>query len=112
MTEWNFESMLELLQQRFEAQEKAIAKAELAVEKRLESMNEFRGQLKDQSAQFVTRAEFTTALKHVEQKVDDLKQYRDTSSGKSLGINALWLIVLGIISALGTAVAILYTLNK
>jgi hypothetical protein len=55
-------------EQRFEASEKAILaaltaakeavnKAEIAQEKRLDSVNEFRGQLSDQAATFVTRTE-------------------------------------------------------
>jgi predicted PurR-regulated permease PerM len=40
-------------EQRFEA----VVKAELAAEKRLDSVNEFRGQLQDQAATFVTRTE-------------------------------------------------------
>ena len=44
-------------EQRFRAQEEAVSKAEHSTEKRLEGMNEFRSQLKDQQATFVTRAE-------------------------------------------------------
>jgi hypothetical protein len=39
------------------AAEKAVSKAEIASEKRFDSVNEFRGQLKDQTATFITRAE-------------------------------------------------------
>lgn len=57
-----------LYTQQFEAQKLAVAsalaaakdattKAEIATEKRLEGVNEFRGQLKDQAGTFVTRAE-------------------------------------------------------
>lgn len=55
-------------EQRFKAQEQAIAfalaekekaiiKAELGTEKRFESVNEFRNQLKDQTGTFITRNE-------------------------------------------------------
>lgn len=44
------------------AADKATGKAEEAQEKRNEGMNEFRGQLKDQSAGFVTRTELYLAL--------------------------------------------------
>ena len=55
-------------EQRFKAQEqavtfalqsaeKAVTKAELAAEKRFESVNEFRDQLKDQTGTFITRNE-------------------------------------------------------
>lgn len=40
-----------------QAAEKAVTKAELAAEKRFESVNEFRNQLKDQTGTFITRNE-------------------------------------------------------
>ncbi len=60
-------------EQRFAAQEKALIlalaslkeafdKFERAQEKRFESVNEFRGQLKDQAGTFVTRAELWAAV--------------------------------------------------
>ena len=48
--------------QRFESQERAVNKAEIAAEKRLDAVNEFRGQLKDQAATFVTRTELYAGL--------------------------------------------------
>jgi ribosome-associated translation inhibitor RaiA len=43
----------------FSSIQTAIDKAETAINTRLEGMNEFRDQLKDQAGQFVTRPEFT-----------------------------------------------------
>lgn len=65
-----------------------VVKANVAMEKRLDSINEFRGQLKDQSATFVTRAELILAVttllglfwgysKHIREKKE--------SEGKSIG---------------------------
>jgi hypothetical protein len=61
------------IEQRFDAMEKAVIKAEVAHEKRLENMNEFRGQLMDQSKTFVPRMEFEIIAKKVE-KIENLKQ--------------------------------------
>ena len=44
------------------AAEKAVSKAEIAAEKRFDAVNEFRGQLKDQAATFVTRTELYAGL--------------------------------------------------
>lgn len=44
-----------------EGAEKAVGKAETANERRLDSVNEFRAQLADQTASFVTRNEYTLA---------------------------------------------------
>lgn len=52
------------------AQKEAVAKAETANEKRFESVNEFRGQLNDQAAQFLPRAEFDTAHNALIDKVE------------------------------------------
>jgi len=67
-------------QQRFEAQEKAlrdalnaagqaVTKAEAANEKRFDSVNEFRNQLRDQTATFITRAEYSAAHKQLTDQV-------------------------------------------
>lgn len=54
-----------------DASEKAIAKSELANEKRFESVNEFRGQLDDQSRTFIPRREAEAMISAVEAKVAD-----------------------------------------
>lgn len=58
----NIVSLKEYLDRLFEAHarehellQKAIEKTETALEKRLEGMNEFRSQLKEQAGQFITR---------------------------------------------------------
>ena len=55
------------------ATEKAVSKAELANEKRFESINE---------------------------RLDDLRGYKDQSAGKSSGLNAGWAIFISIVSLL------------
>jgi soluble cytochrome b562 len=61
------------LDQRFKDMEKAVTKAETAHEKRLEGMNEFRGQLLDQAKSFLPREQFDNLLKRVD-KIENLKQ--------------------------------------
>lgn len=46
----------------FTAANSAVTKAETANEKRLDSVNEFRAQLKDQAGNFVTRTELLTTI--------------------------------------------------
>ena len=50
------------------ASEKAIIKAETATEKRFESVNEFRGSMKDQAALLMSRAEAEAKFKAIEEK--------------------------------------------
>jgi hypothetical protein len=48
------------------AQKEAITKAEIATEKRFDSVNEFRGQLNDTIAQFATREALTASIEKQE----------------------------------------------
>jgi len=50
--------------------EKAVAKAEAAADKRFESVNEFRGQLADQAASMITRAEAESRFAAIIDKFD------------------------------------------
>lgn len=69
--------------QRFEAQEKAVnsaliaakeavTKAETAAEKRFDSVNEFRGQLKDQASTLMPRTETESRLNGLEDKIGSI----------------------------------------
>ncbi len=64
MTEVEIAVLVERIEQlekrmldKFESANMAIAKAESATEKRFEGVNEFRAQLSDQAARFITRDE-------------------------------------------------------
>jgi hypothetical protein len=50
--------------------EKAVSKAEIATEKRFDSVNEFRGQLKDQTATLLPRVEADAKFKNLEDKIE------------------------------------------
>jgi hypothetical protein len=54
--------------------EKAVTKAEVATEKRFDSVNEFRGSLKDQAATLIPRVEADARFKTLEDKIEDLKK--------------------------------------
>jgi hypothetical protein len=53
--------------------EEAIDKAEAILERRLESMNEFREQLKDQASSFVTRESAETQHKSIQEEINRLR---------------------------------------
>lgn len=57
----------------FLASEKAIIKAEDAQKENNSKTNEFRGQLSDQAATLMPRAETETRFKSVEEKIEDVK---------------------------------------
>jgi hypothetical protein len=103
----------------FTASEKAIIKAEVATEKRFESVNEFRATLSDLQLTYMSRLEATALFKAIDEKlvvmqtnnearlevlrmnieknsesinkdVSGLRESRSESSGKTAGANALW----------------------
>lgn len=59
------------------AADRAVTKAEVAAEKRFESQNEFRGQLKDQQVNFVMRAELSAIEKRFDEKIITLERQND-----------------------------------
>jgi len=76
---------------RFIAHREAIAKAEVSLNKRLESMNEFRDQLKDQTATFAVKDATEARLVKLE-----------SFQGKLLGAFGLAMIVMPLIIGLIT----------
>lgn len=86
--------------ERFDAQQEAIRKAEIAVNDRLAIMNEFRGALGDQAATYVTRPELA-ALREL---VRTLEKRADVLEGRSGGLSAGWGYLVG---AIGLVVAII-----
>lgn len=83
------------------AQEKAVAKAETASEKRFDSVNEFRGQLADQAARFMPRTEsvqrhdsvsdrITELEKRVMQQLAQINSRLDLSAGSDTGVDKAW----------------------
>ena len=107
-----------LLDQRFSAQEKALQaallavreavdKADIANTKKFDSVNEFRGQLKDQAATLLPRTEFEALKKDL----DSVKSRQDQIVGAQLALASArtdsqgsWGIVVG---AAGVVVAII-----
>ena len=105
--------------QRFDAQEKAVAaalsaakeaveKAEAAADKRFEAVNEFRGTLSDQARTFATRAELGAALKGLDDKIYELKARADIAGGRQAGLSSGWAILIGAVSLAGAILAMLW----
>jgi len=90
----------------FAAANTAVVKAETANEKRLDSVNEFRAQLKDQAATLSTRAEVTVQFKAMEDKVAAIQQLVTAAEGRGQGANNLWILILGGLGLLVVAAGI------
>jgi Fe2+ transport system protein B len=68
---------------RFTAQDKALELARETIERRLESMNEFRSQLKDQAATFMTSAVYEAKHELLQKQVDDMRITNARLEGKA-----------------------------
>jgi hypothetical protein len=89
------------------ASDKAISKAEVATEKRFESVNEFRQTLSDQTKSFISKVEFEALRDTNGSRIADLASRLDKLEGKAVGLNAGWIYLLGGLSAAGTVASII-----
>ena len=115
---WTTDTLKEHMNQRFTDNDKAVQaallsakeavlKAEVASEKRFESVNEFRGQLADQSATLMPRAEANTKFDSMNEKLTDITNRLNISQGASKGLQAGWGYLVG---AVGLAAVIIGTI--
>ena len=84
----NFITLKEYVDSKFSSAESAIHAAKSDMEKRLDSMNEFRASLRDQANLFVSKAEFDALRSKVDNMVskgefDAMRSKTDTIVGKS-----------------------------
>ena len=111
----------------------AVIKAESAVDKRLEGMNEVRGQLDAQARTFmprneaeaiisrnterlkeltdlanthITRVEWNATNERVSTQIKELTDSQNKNSGRDMGAASTWSIVISILSAIAAIVAI------
>jgi tetrahydromethanopterin S-methyltransferase subunit G len=97
------------------ASKEAILKAETAVEKRFDALNEFRAQSAEQQATFVRKAEVDIRFDALEKKLDAAVAMLQHSKGKEVGSSTVWGIVIavcGLLIAVGTAIVIAVTAAK
>lgn len=91
------------------AADRAVTKAELATEKRFESVNEFRGTLDNQQRTLIPRSEVSEIVKGLDQKIEQLTKNQDkleqdvrNSMSERQGVRGGWGYAVG---ALGFLVA-------
>jgi hypothetical protein len=88
------------------AADKAVSKAEVATEKRFESVNEFRQTLSDQTRSFISKVEFEAVRDTNAARIADLASRLDKTEGKTVGLNAGWIYLLGGLSVAATLVSL------
>jgi len=92
------------------AAKEAVLKAETASEKRFESVNEFRGQLADQTATLIPRAEADTRFNALAEKISDLTDRVNKTDGAKTGSDLTWGKIVTLVSVVGAILAIVVLL--
>jgi len=86
------------------AAKEAVIKAEVAAEKRFDSVNEFRNTLKDQQGTLATKTDMDTRFRYVEQKLAEIDARLNKTSG---GLDAATWIWAAVISFAGLVMGML-----
>lgn len=129
-----FASAEKAVQAALAAAETAVAKAEAASDKRFDAVNEFRGQLADQSRTFITRDESLSrhdrsaeAMAEMSKRHDNetrlmrervdrdialINSRLDLGQGRSTGIDKAWGYVVGVVGVVGGIIAVVIAVNQ
>lgn len=89
-----FISLREYVDVRFLAVENAVQKAEVATDKRFESVNEMRAMVNDSASKFMPRAEYEAAHSSIVEKVEALQKMLWVGFGVVLALQFLVSILL------------------
>lgn len=87
------------------AAERADTKADTALEKRLDGVNEFRATLADQAKQLASRVE----VEALEKRVGELADRFNKTEGRAVGLNAGWVYLIGAAGIVIAAVTLIST---
>jgi hypothetical protein len=110
--EQRFESSSEALKKALEAADRAVNKAELANEKRFDSVNEFRATLSDQQITFVRSNEFKLMFDGLTEKIDLLQNQVISLQGRSTGKSDMMGYIVGGIGIASTIITIIFYIFK
>lgn len=91
---------------RFNTSQRAIEKAEAAVERRLEGMNEFRASLADQARLLMPRLEADSRISALAEQIRNLESRIDRQEGRGSGLNAGWGYLIGAVGLIAGLIGI------
>jgi uncharacterized membrane protein len=92
------------------AAKEAVNKAEVSVDERLKSMNEFRATLSDQATRLMPREEAVTRIDALRERMETLASRVTGSEGRSRGLGDGWGWLIGAVGLIGSIVAIALSL--
>jgi hypothetical protein len=112
-----FDALTVLLNERLSNQEKALATATAAADKRFESVNEFRAQLDDVITGLMPRSESTARWSALSEKVDQavtaaierdamMSRRLDMDTGRGSGIKDTWSYLFSAIAVIAAAITV------
>ena len=107
-----FDAQKEAVNAALAASDRAVNKAEMASEKRFDSVNEFRAALNDSARLLMPRLECEQRFAALEKMISDLKMTVEANSNKDEGKNLGFLKVVTGISLLANLVLITYYFSK
>ena len=96
----SFAAQKEAINAALAAADRAVTKAELATEKRFESVNEFRGTLDNQQRTLIPRSEVTVLMDGVNEKIANLTKIVDAMQAERAGIKGGWGYAVGVVGLL------------
>jgi len=85
-----FAAQKEAINAALAAADRAVTKAELATEKRFESVNEFRGTLDNQQRTLIPRSEVDVLVKGLDEKISNLTKQMDQLQAERRGVVGGW----------------------
>ena len=119
MTEWTIGTLKEYIESRLDAMEEAVGKAETAVDQRLAGLNELRGAMNDQQANFASKvqvdanfASLTDRLAAMTKRLDGIDTALSTYGGKAAGVSTAWGVLIQVIAALATVGAVFVAIGR
>jgi hypothetical protein len=82
------------------AQKEAVIKAEVATERRFESVNEFRNQMGDMQRTLMPRSESEQRMANLEKQLDSLEGLMSESRARLRGGKEMWAYIIGAVGLL------------
>ena len=91
-----------------EAADKAVTKSEQAVEKRFESVNEFRAQMGDMQATLARTDMVNSRFATLEKKMDEVALYQVSQAGGLNTLNKTWGYIIGFLGVAAAGAAFFF----
>jgi hypothetical protein len=92
------------------ATKEAVSKAEMSAEKRFESLNEFRGQLRDQQSTLLPRNEADIKFDTLMKQVEALTACSGKRDAGSSGVKTGWVLAVGLVAIVLSMISLFHIL--